>query len=433
MSVLLVEAGCIGTLIVLGAGEALPPLLRALPLLLLIGGIIGGQLSAEPVRLRLMWPFVAFVAVGAASALFSSFPERSFRQVTAIPAAALLFVAAQIVATHPRSLLRIGWTAVGVSWLIGLDGLEQWRSGISLLGGVPALGTRLSASLPNPNDLGMLALFLPLSLFVLRRRPSWTLALLLAIASLPAVFTLIASQSRNAWLGAAVALLLMTVLWPPVRRPVLLLSVVIAAMTALLLLRDPGWFRERLASFTALGGEGRWGIFRVAWAMFLESPLLGRGPGTFIDHYVPWLERVEMAPGYAPELVHVPWAHNIELECLAERGVLGLATFLWLVVAALRSAWPGVRAPRDWPPVATVALIGLVVFLVMGQADLTFIKDWVMVVFWIYAGLSAQSSPRRDERDLPRQPAITIAPNAPSMSTGSSRSIRYDDAKPDPP
>jgi len=126
------------------------------------------------------------------------------------------------------------------------------------------------------------------------------------------------------------------------------------------------------------------GLWLVAWAMFKESPLLGKGVFTFGEYYTPawYLSRVRFPEGYAPERGIIPWAHSLPLELLCERGVAGLGSFVWMVGSAVG----GVRRRLGEPRVAAAAT-SLAGFLGAGLVDLTLMKDWVALLLFLLLGL----------------------------------------------
>jgi hypothetical protein len=76
---------------------------------------------------------------------------------------------------------------------------------------------------------------------------------------------------------------------------------------------------------------GRLDLWSVALRLFASHPLLGVGPDNFRHYYGAelglegWDERIQ--------------ANNLYLEILADLGVLGLASFAWVVLGPLRGLW----------------------------------------------------------------------------------------------
>src|SRR5262249_2331764 len=121
------------------------------------------------------------------------------------------------------------------------------------------------------------------------------------------------------------------------------------------------------------GITSRLGHWMVAAQMWAESPWVGKGPFTFVDHYLRYLDRMTLPFGVPKEQRYIPWPHSLYLEQLAERGVIGAAAFALPMIVAWRR---GTRRTRA----------AVVAFLAMGVMDLSLIKPWVISV---YCGLVA--------------------------------------------
>ena len=269
----------------------------------------------------------------------------------------------------------------------------------------------MRAGAPHPNDIAIIPILIPFVLVVLadlRRR----LLFVIGLAVLPlVVVALIASQSRNAWLGLVTAVAVWLALTQRRRTGV----VVLAAAAALIVIAyalDLSNVRSRLASLLALHRDGRVGLWIVAWQMFVEAPFFGKGVHVFQDFYPSYLSKVSLPRGYRPEVGYIPWAHIIYLELLAERGLLGLATFATLVVAAAKRVWlcltPGPIASRRLYA-AALASSGATI-LVMALFDLTFLKDWVCLIFCLLIALCARLP---YAFTAPGEPAKTTRPRQP--------------------
>jgi|CXWL01.1.fsa_nt_gi putative inorganic carbon (HCO3(-)) transporter len=168
-------------------------------------------------------------------------------------------------------------------------------------------------------------------------RSRWRWAALVLINT-----ALVGSLTRSAWLGLVIAL---TVLLA-VRKPRLLLlylplgPLLIAIVPEYVLLRvvsigdveDPSTY-DRLCMAEA-------GLYMVA-----ERPLFGIGPDLVRVRYP--IYRHPTAPRY-----EVPHLHDNLLQIAAERGLVSVAAFLWLMLAAISLAWRrfreegGHRGPR---------------------------------------------------------------------------------------
>lgn len=393
---LLVEAGTLAYLVGIPAGRALGPLGRELPLLAIMLGlglarVPWGPRKPPPAPFQLLIPFLLFAGATILSTAFSAYPALSLSRAAYAPIALLFFFAVQEVAITPAAFRRVSLALAGVIFLVGVDGVYQYVAGRSLLGGDPMFRGRVSGSLPHPNDLALIPILLPLTLALISQERSWPLRAVL-LAGLPLAFaTVILSQSRNAWLGLAIGLGVFFAFGTSRKIIVALAGLLILLFGAAYAL-DIGNVPGRLRAILRAPSEPRIGHWLVAWEMFKEAPLLGKGTHTFGEFYLPYLSRVELPKGVTPEIARIPWAHNLFLEILAERGLLGLVGFLAPVLAMghrlLRARSQAV------PPLARTLALGLagslLVFLAQGLFDLTFLKDWVLLVFWLLGALVAR-------------------------------------------
>ncbi len=388
-----VEVGILFYLATIPFGPTLPPFWRQLALGIVLLGIVAqrlGKSSAASTHYAMLLPFSLFAGSHLLSILFSEQPEASAARSTYAPIACLFFFAAQHSAQRVERLRRMSIAMAWVCGVLALDGFAQYLMGESLLAGRPMARGRVSASIPHPNDLALIPLCVPF-VFALLSDGGRGRTRAMAVFLLPLVcFTVIVSQSRNAWLGLGVASIAYPLLAGK-RRWLLVLGLVAALCIASALAFDWGDFRSRLASLMVWRTEGRIGVWLVAWELFSEAPWLGKGAHLFGEYYLPYLEQIQLPAGYTPEFNHIPWVHNLILEFLSERGIVGLSSFVFVVVVAIKR----LRTQRDEgrqgevAPYATALLCAWVVFLSMGIFDLTFLKDWVSLYFWLLVGLSA--------------------------------------------
>ena len=72
----------------------------------------------------------------------------------------------------------------------------------------------------------------------------------------------------------------------------------------------------------------------AAWHVFLDHPILGVGPGHFEYYSMPYGNHVGLI-----EIDKKYRGHNLYLETLAETGILGLASFLAIILAIMHGLW----------------------------------------------------------------------------------------------
>jgi len=263
--------------------------------------------------------------------------------------------------------------------------------GQSLLGGSPMMKGRVAGSLPHPNDLALIPILLPIALGLFAREHNPFVRLLVSSSFPLAVLSIILSQSRNAWLGLALGLGVLLALGRNHRLVVALIGLS-GAFFLIAYVLNIGSVPHRVQVLLGAPGEHRASLWLVAWEMFKESPLLGKGLHTFGEFYHPYLSRVALPEGVVPELGPVPWAHNLFLEIAAERGVFGLIGFLVPAVAMAVVLFQSSREPASQETRAMALGLGtsLLVFVGMAQFDLTFLKDWVLLVYWLLAAMIAR-------------------------------------------
>jgi hypothetical protein len=87
----------------------------------------------------------------------------------------------------------------------------------------------------------------------------------------------------------------------------------------------------------------RYVLNAATWHVFLDHPILGVGPGHFAEYYsVPYSNHVGLI-----EQLKKYRGHNLYFETLAETGILGLASFMLVIVAVMHGLW---RAWKKWQP-----------------------------------------------------------------------------------
>jgi O-antigen ligase len=184
-----------------------------------------------------------------------------------------------------------------------------------------------------------------------------------------AIFALIGTQSRAAWLGliAAFALLIGDSYRREVRLPVwpaVLIPAGLAVIVAVLIAWRPSTVLVRLA------------LWRKAWLMIVHRPVWGHGLASFglypaPDYVLAMMPRNDELPLF--------WhAHNLLLQAWAETGILGLLAWAALYVAVFKLS-------LDHP--GTPARLALCAFLISQLADFEIVFLIVALPFGACLGL----------------------------------------------
>jgi O-antigen ligase len=149
---------------------------------------------------------------------------------------------------------------------------------------------------------------------------------------------------------------------------------------SLVLLVDGACGFPLVARFGHEGATGRLEVWHTAWALFRDAPVVGQGPHTFL--YTDALTGGTM-----------PWVHNLYLEVLAEQGLLGLASLGGLLAAGGTAAWRSVRAgDKDTRILGGGVLAGILGFGLSAFVELSFIRQWVVVMLFTLVGMAAHLS-----------------------------------------
>ena len=205
--------------------------------------------------------------------------------------------------------------------------------------------TRAAGTIGDPNQLAAVlvgALPLALALAADRERGAGLRAAAAACAALALLGTL-ASASRGGLLALAAVLLTAVVVggrWRPAALPVVVL--VVLSTVVYFGAVAPAPLRDRLTHGD--DGSGRTDLWRVAWRIVQDRPLLGVGAGNFELAGV----RYVLRPGEltrADAVVTLPRpVHNTYLQVLAELGLVGGFMLFALIGYVLRCGLQAARA-----------------------------------------------------------------------------------------
>lgn len=283
-------------------------------------------------------------------------PGRSARALSELFNLAVVPLALLLVRGE-REARRVADGLVVVAALSALFGLAQF------LVGYGDLSHRIRASFSHYMTFsGVLLVADCLLLARLACRPAdglrgriWRWGALVAINA-----ALLGSYTRSAWVGLAVALVLLVL----VRAPRWLLALPVAALLFALLAPAP--VRDRARSIVDLehpSNRDRLAMVRSGAAMVADRPLVGVGP-EMVDVLYPRY-RVESAVRD-----EVPHLHDSFLQVAAERGLPALGAFLAVLGISIAGAWRRLRREGgcDGPraDLHLGALLAVVAFSVAG-------------------------------------------------------------------
>jgi O-antigen ligase len=361
--------------------------------------------SAEGSRARSVvpsewrWPIAAFFAANLLAAAASAYPRVSFAYLAFYPLGLLVFLGARRTIAAGGAY-RVATVVLAIIVAFGADEMCQYVTGRSFLRPSAPMWGRFQGALVYPSDVSLLALLLPIASVAAFGGSRRKLALGVAVVALVAIA--ISLSGTRAGFGALVIFGLAAG-WIHGRRW-LSASIVAVAIVSVVATAGLGYatVARRTLSAATYRAENRAPQWRAAIVLFREAPILGYGPHGFRD--VVWARRRE--PTFrAVQLKYAPYPHDIYLEALAGTGICGFASLAWLLTIGART----LHRNRTSGPPARAALVSLASFAAVGLFDLSLVKDWVQLCFWlplgIAAGLSAAAipeattSPRSDDDD----------------------------------
>jgi len=216
------------------------------------------------------------------------------------------------------------------------------------------------------------------------------------------------SQSRGAWLGAAVAAACLLLAWSRFTRRLLIPGALAGALAVALAISGvlPPAILDRLAQTIEYFGvfdvrtvevtAENWAIvermahWQAGWYMFLDHPWLGVGAGNYGQAYPDYFVGT-----WRDALGH---AHNYYINMLAELGLVGGCTLLLLLGLAFRQLGGALvssegRRNNFWRAVLAGVFGGLVVFCVHNMFDSLFVHS-VNIQVGVLLGLGLLAADR---------------------------------------
>jgi len=215
-------------------------------------------------------------------------------------------------------LKKIIYAFVIVGFWQGLNGVYQFMTGYDFIDNTPIMRGRLTGSMSTYRVGNYMALILipALSLWYLIKVKVQSLkaALLCTLIFYPALFLMIFSLTRSAYLAFTAGIILHVLIHSKrIKWYYLLIPVVLAI---LLMIFSPQRF-----SMAAIIADGRWDLWRFAYEVFMQYPLTGAGFFQYNDAF--------RALGLVPRIdaITISHPHSIYIQLLAESGIIGAFFF----------------------------------------------------------------------------------------------------------
>ena len=383
----------------------------------------------RPVSHFLTLPVIVFFYATFLSVLASQVPFLSWKGFIGktIESLILFFCVTECVNTRRRLNGFLGIFTIS-ALVISIDGIWQYFFKKDFIfGNAFSLDGRIMACFGHPNDFGaylliLVAIFVALMSWAWSHRresksqPDLCIAGMtrFVIVGVAAIFTGIAlgwTFSRGAWIGFGAAMFLIGILnrkewYIPFICFVLFFGVFATQMNshrnvsfitddlfkdsytrvARLKTADPQVIKTKAQLFwedlsailSRFNGTGRYLFWSEASNVAMAAPVFGTGLNTYS----------EVAPRYNSNWSGY-YPHNCYLQMLAEIGIVGLASFFWVVFVLFRNGFSSLKQmPQGfYRALGTGLLAGLIGFLLHSALDTNLYSTRLANLMWISMGL----------------------------------------------
>jgi O-antigen ligase len=190
------------------------------------------------------------------------------------------------------------------------------------------------------------------------------------------VVALTLTFTRNAWIGACVAVGLLFVL-----KDFRLTALLPAVVAALVVLAPASLVDRATSTFDAQdpANQDRFAMIEIGARMVRDHPLIGVGPNMVPRVYD------QYRPDYAVNPVN-PHLHNVPLQIAAERGLPALAAWLWFVGVVAAGLFRQFRQRRD-SVLAATGLAAVAAMLAAGLFEYNFGDSEFLMLFLVLVTL----------------------------------------------
>ena len=197
---------------------------------------------------------------------------------------------------------------------------------------------------------------------------------------------LIYNGTRGAWIAVLVALLVYSMINIKENKKIGIGVLTVCLIGGILAVNMPV-VKDRALSIVNYrsNSDDRIPLWISSWHMFKDHPLVGVGPNNFA---VVYQSNYILPEAKEPDLGH---AHNNFIQMLAETGIIGLSSFVYMFGYILLTMYRRYMIHRQniWSLVAFIVTISL---LVQGLTEYNFGNSAVIRMYWFILGLMYAAS-----------------------------------------
>lgn len=338
-----------------------------------------------------LFVFACFISILHSASIVLSVKGLFFKLLEGV---LLYFIAAETISG--RKKLSVILAAIVLSiLLISADGIFQLKSesGRDFLRGYSGAG-RITASFNTPNGLGgWITIMLPLVLGTAcaggNRWPNKLLTLILWPLAGVLSFGLVLTRSRGALIGTVFAMIFFAIYK---RSRIFLIAVgAIVAILSFIILYSMNFqlsfmddflpsLKNNLVQVMLKMDIVRTHLWREALLIIRDFPVFGCGLNTYSI----------VAPIYKSALPEAGiYPHNSYLQMAAETGIVGLASFILVIISLFKTSIANMRKIKNtfYNNVLLGLLAGLFGFLVHSFFDVNFYALQLAILMWFIMGL----------------------------------------------
>jgi O-antigen ligase len=251
----------------------------------------------------------------------------------------------------------------------------------------------------------ILAMFIPVAIgFVSDNKRSIWYRLFSFLVLAVLVTAIILSYSRAAWISLIVAAAVFIIVLLRIRFQVLLIAM--AVLFALIFNRiddithemeknrkaSSANITQHLQSISNITNDDsnmeRLNRWSCAWRMFLQKPVFGWGPGTYMFQYAPF-QVVREKTLISTNMANKGNAHSEYLGPLSESGLFGMLSFLAIVVTTLITGFNAYwkLGNRQYKIILLSSILGLITYYVHGTLNNFLDTDKASAPFWGFTAI----------------------------------------------
>lgn len=379
------------------------------------------------VKSGLNYPIVAYI-IACSISLFSSVDIYiSLYSLFSIILLAGLYILVPNVVRERKQIRKIMVSLIFVSGLISIYSIVQYF-GIDLLNLKVVGSGYISGPFENRNVLASFLVFvMPVSAGFLFEKISKKLKIMIGLVMIITLIALIYTRTRGAWVGFMGAMAFfagakliaeggMKKIFNNVFSKKSLIIIFLMVICLGLLIRydyrKGGSFTKKFLSIADLKDPAtmhRFVMWRTGIDIIKEHPLLGTGMGTFEKIHPKYQSKYLRTEKYGRFEGLSRFIHNDYLEITANTGILGLGTFLWLIVTLY---WTGLKRLKQIseskysPNLLIIILSSLTAVLIHSFFHYSFYLPATSMLFWLWLGLLNTDGPKVEKTKENIRPSI---------------------------